>query len=57
MNPYKEAKMDLFQVNKDTCNRDGICAACCPAQIISLSSEGYPEPVEEAGEVFLFCDN
>jgi nitroreductase/NAD-dependent dihydropyrimidine dehydrogenase PreA subunit len=55
MTPYKEAKMDLFQVNKTTCNRDGICAACCPAQIISLSSEGYPEPVEEAEELCIRC--
>jgi NAD-dependent dihydropyrimidine dehydrogenase PreA subunit len=29
--------MNLFEVNTDTCNQDGICAAVCPAQIISFS--------------------
>lgn len=47
--------MDLFEVNTETCNRDGICAACCPARIIALSSEGYPRPVEGADELCIRC--
>jgi nitroreductase/NAD-dependent dihydropyrimidine dehydrogenase PreA subunit len=47
--------MDLFQVNTETCNRDGICAACCPAGIIALSDEGYPEPVQGADELCIRC--
>jgi len=47
--------MDLFHVDRDTCNRDGICAACCPARIIALDDEGYPRPVEGAEELCIRC--
>ncbi|MCF8051805.1 MAG: 4Fe-4S binding protein [Desulfobacterales bacterium] len=30
--------MTLIQVDSDKCLRDGICAAVCPAQIISFGS-------------------
>jgi nitroreductase/NAD-dependent dihydropyrimidine dehydrogenase PreA subunit len=47
--------MELFQVNRKTCARDGICAACCPAQIIALTEEGYPQPAEGAEELCIRC--
>ncbi|GAG50044.1 unnamed protein product, partial [marine sediment metagenome] len=28
--------MSLFEVNIQTCNKDGICAAICPAGIIEM---------------------
>ncbi len=47
--------MDLFEVNTATCDQDGICAAVCPAGIIRFSSQGYPEPVPEAGDLCIRC--
>ncbi len=37
--------MTLIQVDPDKCLRDGICAAVCPAQIISFSKEDGKLPV------------
>jgi len=47
--------MDLFNVNEETCNRDGICAAVCPAGLILLEKDGYPGPVADAEEVCIRC--
>ena len=47
--------MNLIEVNTDTCNQDGICAAVCPAQIISFSKAQYPEPVADADELCIRC--
>ena len=47
--------MELFQVDRQRCNQDGICAECCPAQIITLSGDGYPEPVTGADELCIRC--
>ncbi|MHC4266143.1 MAG: hypothetical protein ACYSUK_09450 [Planctomycetota bacterium] len=32
--------MNLFEVNMETCNKDGLCAAVYPAGIIAMR-EGY----------------
>lgn len=47
--------MDIFDVNKETCNRDGICASLCPSGLIVMGEGGYPEPVAEAEEVCIRC--
>ena len=40
--------MNLFEVDIQTCNQDGICAAVCPAGIIEVKKTEYPTPVAEA---------
>lgn len=47
--------MELLQVNRETCNRDGICATCCPAGIIGFSGDGFPQPVQGANELCIRC--
>ena len=47
--------MDLLEVNKKTCNKDGICAADCPAGLINFQKDQYPESVAEAEELCTRC--
>jgi nitroreductase/NAD-dependent dihydropyrimidine dehydrogenase PreA subunit len=47
--------MDLFEVHAETCNKDGLCIAVCPAQIIRFSADGYPEPTVEANDLCIRC--
>lgn len=47
--------MDIFDVNKETCNQDGICAAICPAGLIVMGKDGYPGPVADADELCIRC--
>jgi nitroreductase/NAD-dependent dihydropyrimidine dehydrogenase PreA subunit len=47
--------MNLFEVNEDTCNQDGICAAVCPAGIIDIQKGAYPAPVDGAEEICIEC--
>ena len=47
--------MSLFEVNTETCNKDGICAAVCPAGIIEMQKDGYPAPTAEAESLCIRC--
>lgn len=47
--------MDLFEVNHETCNQDGICAAVCPSGLIDLKKGDYPKPIPEAEEICIRC--
>jgi nitroreductase/NAD-dependent dihydropyrimidine dehydrogenase PreA subunit len=47
--------MPLFRVDKETCNRDGICAEVCPSRIIDLAPDGYPTPVPGARQACIRC--
>ncbi len=47
--------MNLFEVNQETCNQDGICAAVCPAGLIDLRENAYPTAVAEAEELCIRC--
>ena len=47
--------MNLFEVNVETCNRDGICVATCPAGIIEMKKGEYPAPVTGAEEICIRC--
>jgi nitroreductase/NAD-dependent dihydropyrimidine dehydrogenase PreA subunit len=47
--------MSLFEVNIETCNKDGICAAVCPAGIIEMQKGGYPAPAAEAEDLCIRC--
>jgi len=46
--------MDLFTVDREKCNNDGICAEECPAKIIKMTERG-PEAVAGAGEICIQC--
>lgn len=47
--------MDLFSVNPETCNGDGICAAVCPARIIDMPKGGFPIPAPGADQACIGC--
>lgn len=47
--------MDLFEINQQTCNQDGICAAVCPAGIIDFEKGKYPAPSAEAEQICIRC--
>jgi len=47
--------MDLFTVNQQTCNQDGICAAVCPVSIIDFTKDGWPTPAIDAEELCIRC--
>lgn len=46
---------NLFTINDETCNQDGLCAKVCPVSIIRLPEDGYPEPVPGAEEICIGC--
>ena len=48
--------MSLFTIDEQKCNRDGICAAECPAGIIQMGDEkSVPTPVELAEKICIRC--
>lgn len=47
--------MNIFEVDRNTCNRDGICVESCPSGLIEMKDGGYPSPVAEAEEVCIRC--
>lgn len=40
--------MSIIEINQETCNKCGICAAECPRQIIVLPDGGFPQVVAQA---------
>ncbi|MEW6076411.1 MAG: nitroreductase family protein [Thermodesulfobacteriota bacterium] len=47
--------MPLFEVNRDKCNKDGICAAECPLKIIDMKATGWPVPIPGADALCINC--
>ena len=47
--------MELFAVNSQTCNRDGLCAAVCPLGIIDWSPGAEPTPAVGAEGACIRC--
>ena len=47
--------MDLFTINTETCNQDGICARVCPVAIIESEDGAYPAPIADANELCIRC--
>jgi len=47
--------VELFTINHETCNKDGICASVCPALIIESKEGEYPRPVADADELCIRC--
>lgn len=47
--------MELFEVNRQTCNQDGICAAVCPVGIIDFAQGSVPVPAAGAEDICVRC--
>ena len=48
--------MAFITVDKEKCNRDGICAEECPGRIIEMDADaGYPKPAADFEEICLRC--
>ena len=47
--------MALLTVNENTCNRDGLCAAVCPAGIIAFSKGKTPQLADDAATYCISC--
>jgi nitroreductase/NAD-dependent dihydropyrimidine dehydrogenase PreA subunit len=47
--------MNLFEINQQSCNQDGICAAICPVGIIEFQKGAYPKPIAEAEQLCIRC--
>ena len=47
--------MALIEVNPQTCNKDGICAAVCPGNFINFTKGEFPTPIEEIDELCIRC--
>jgi nitroreductase/NAD-dependent dihydropyrimidine dehydrogenase PreA subunit len=47
--------LNLLQIDQQTCRRDGICAAVCPAGLISINEGQFPEPNSQAEELCIRC--
>jgi nitroreductase/NAD-dependent dihydropyrimidine dehydrogenase PreA subunit len=47
--------VDLIEVNRKTCRRDGICAATCPGGLIELKKGDYPKAAAGAEAECIRC--
>ena len=48
--------MNVMVVDKDQCNRDGVCASECPARIILMDEkDGYPVPTPDFEDYCIQC--
>jgi len=47
--------MDIFQINEETCNKCGVCAAVCSAGLIDLQDDYFPTPIPTANEACNKC--
>jgi len=47
--------MHFIEIDKESCKRDGICSAVCPAELIELDSEGFPVAVPDAAARCMSC--
>jgi len=47
--------MNLLEIDQQSCNQDGICAAVCPARLIDFQKGGFPTPIGEAEKMCIRC--
>jgi nitroreductase/NAD-dependent dihydropyrimidine dehydrogenase PreA subunit len=40
--------MSQITIDQDLCKRDGLCVAVCPARILVLNAEGFPEEIPDS---------
>ncbi|MBU0698435.1 MAG: hypothetical protein KKE59_03285, partial [Proteobacteria bacterium] len=41
---YRRFRVNLIEVDRQSCNQDGICAAVCPAGLIDFQILNWPRP-------------
>ena len=49
--PIREEAMPILRVDRDKCNKDGICVEVCPVSILAMGDEsgtGIPAPASGA---------
>ena len=48
--------MSIFTIDRDTCNKDGICVLECPAGAIEINpADQFPRPVKNAAQLCISC--
>jgi nitroreductase/NAD-dependent dihydropyrimidine dehydrogenase PreA subunit len=47
--------VNLIEVNQQTCRKDGICSAVCPAKLIQSDKGDCPSPIAEVSELCIRC--
>lgn len=47
--------MSLIRIDETKCRRDGVCAAVCPARLITRRGEEFPEPIPGAEGLCIAC--
>jgi nitroreductase/NAD-dependent dihydropyrimidine dehydrogenase PreA subunit len=47
--------MRVITIDEQQCKKDGLCAAECPAAIIRLQEDGFPEMVPGGADLCLLC--
>jgi nitroreductase/NAD-dependent dihydropyrimidine dehydrogenase PreA subunit len=45
----------LFEIDKETCKKDGICSEICVGAFIEMEEGGYPTPSDDAEELCIRC--
>ena len=47
--------MDFLTIDETKCKKDAICARVCPAAVIRLPKDGYPQFVPGGNEICIAC--
>lgn len=47
--------MNIIEIDRELCNRDGICTLVCPLGVLSISNGDCPELIPEAEETCIRC--
>lgn len=47
--------MTLLEIDQTKCKKDGICVAECPATIIGMEGDGFPEMVPGGDDICIVC--
>lgn len=47
--------MNLIEINQESCNQDGICAAVCPMHLLDFEKGQIPKPIDHADELCIRC--
>ncbi|MCE5335906.1 MAG: nitroreductase family protein [Desulfobacteraceae bacterium] len=47
--------MQFIEIDRDSCKRDGICSAVCPAELIGIDPDGFPVAAPDAAAQCINC--